>query len=71
MKQALLGSLCSADGVDHHRDNLEQVAADAVVRYVEDRSGVRLVDRYDALGVLHAGLVLDRTGDAQRNARCV
>ncbi len=34
----LLGSLCSADCFDHHRSNLEQVAADAVVCYVEEKT---------------------------------
>ena len=50
-------------------DLLEQVAADAVVSYVEDRSGIRLVNCYDALGILHTSLMLDSTGNAQSNVQ--
>ena len=55
----------SLESVDHHGNNLEQVAADAVVSNFEDGSGVVLVDSDDALGVRHTSLVLDSTGDTQ------
>ena len=65
----LLSSLSSLDGLDHHRNNLEQVAADAVISYVEDRSRLRLVNCDDAAGILHTSLVLDCTGDTQCNVQ--
>src|SRR5690606_2089043 len=46
------------------RHDLEQVAYQAVVGYLEDRCFLVLVDRDDHLGVLHARQVLDGTGDA-------
>ena len=66
-REPLLGSLSSLDGLDQHGGDLEQVAADAVVGDLEDRSGLALVHRDDALGILHTGLVLDGAGDAQSN----
>src|SRR3954452_6397221 len=45
-------------------DDLEQVADDAEVGQLEDRRLGVLVDRDDGLRGLHAGPVLDRTGDA-------
>ena len=44
-----------------------QVADDAEVGEVEDRRVRVLVDRDDRAGVLHAHLVLDRAGDAERD----
>ena len=61
----LLRGLGGADSLDQHRGDLEQVAADAVVSDLKDGSGVVLVDGNDALGILHAGLVLDGAGNAQ------
>ena len=61
----LLLSLHSLDGLDQLGDDLEQVADNAVVRDLEDRGGIVLVHRDDALGILHTGLVLDRAGDAE------
>src|SRR5690606_11928182 len=46
------------------RYRLEQVGNQAVVGNLEDRRFFVLVDRHDHLGVLHAGQVLDGTGDA-------
>src|SRR5690606_13809805 len=46
------------------RPDLEQVAYQAVVGYLEDRCFLVRVDRDDHLGVLHARQVLDGTGDA-------
>src|SRR5699024_3706992 len=46
-------------------NDLEQVAHDAEVSDIEDRGLAVLVDRDDGLRRLHAGLVLDRTGNAQ------
>ena len=46
------------------RHGLEEVGDEAVVGDLEDRRLLVLVDRDDDLGVLHAGQVLDRAGDA-------
>ena len=59
--------LLGLEGFDHHRNDFEQVAADAVVGSFEDGGGLILVDRDDALGILHAGQVLDRAGNAEGN----
>ena len=61
----LLARLRGLEGLDQHRGDLEQVAADAVVGDLEDRRGVVLVDRDDALGLAHTGLVLDGAGDTE------
>ena len=66
-EEILLRSLGSLDGIDEQGSDLEQVAADAVVRDLENGGGVVLIDGNDALGILHAGLVLDGAGDAQSN----
>ena len=63
----LLARLRGLEGLDQHRGDLEQVAADAVVGDLEDRRGVVLVDRDDALGLAHTGLVLDGAGDTKSN----
>src|SRR4051812_38630785 len=47
-------------------DELEQVADQAVVRHLEDRRFLILVDGDDDSAVLHAGQVLDGAGDADR-----
>ena len=60
-----LGGLGSLDGLDQLGNDLEQVAHDTVVSHLEDGSGIVLVHGDDALGILHAGLVLDGAGDAQ------
>src|SRR5262245_200752 len=44
--------------------DLEEIAHDAVVGNLEDRGFLVLVDGDDGLAVLHAGEMLDRTGDA-------
>src|SRR6478672_3737820 len=62
-------ALALADLLGSLRDDLEQVADDAVVRQLEDRRLVVLVDRDDRLGRLHAGPVLDRAGDAERDVQ--
>ena len=49
------------------RDDLVQVADDAEVGEVEDRRVRVLVDRDDHARALHADLVLDRAGDAERD----
>ena len=54
----LLGSLGGLNGLDQLGNNLEQVALDAVVGALEDGGVAVLVDGDDALGILHAGLVL-------------
>src|SRR5690606_31052234 len=46
------------------RYDLEQIAHQAVIGYLEDRRFLVLVDRNNDLGVLHARQVLDGTGDA-------
>ena len=50
-------------------NHLEHVADDAVVRDLEDRRLVVLVDRDDRLRGAHAGQVLDRAGDADRDVQ--
>ena len=49
------------------RDDLVQVADDAEVAELEDRRVRVLVDRDDHVRALHADLVLDRAGDAERD----
>src|SRR5690606_24043356 len=53
-----------SDQLFQFRQDLEQVAHQAVVGHLEDRGFLVLVDRDDHLGVLHARQVLDGTGDA-------
>ncbi len=45
------------------RNNLEEVAYNAVVSNLEDRSGLVLVDSNDDFGVFHTGEMLNCTGD--------
>ena len=49
------------------RHDLEQVADEADVRDLEDRRFLVLVDGDDRLRILHAGKVLDRAGNADRD----
>src|SRR5436853_2781529 len=49
------------------RHDLEQVADQADVGDLEDRGVLVLVDRDDDLAVLHAGEMLDRAGNADRD----
>ena len=58
-------SFCFFNFLDHHRNGFEEVADDAVVGDVEDRSFGVFVDGDDRAGVLHADDVLDRTRDAE------
>ena len=53
-----------ANRLDKLRNDDVEVADDAVVRDLEDRRVLVRVDREDLRGVLHAGEVLDRAGDA-------
>jgi len=62
-RSRLLGGLGVADGLGQQGGDLEQVAADAVVRDLEHRRRVVFVHRDDALRILHPRLVLDRSGD--------
>ena len=64
-KRLDLSDLGGLNGLNEHGSDLEQIARDAVVGNLKDgRSGV-LVHRNDALGILHARLVLNGAGDAQ------
>src|SRR3972149_8664648 len=54
---------------DHLRYRLEEVGHQPVVRHLEDRRLLVLVDRHDHPGVLHTRQVLDRTGYTQRNIK--
>src|SRR5574344_790571 len=65
--ERLLARRGSLEGFGEHRGDLEQVAADTVVGDLEDWGGLVLVDRDDALGLGHTGLVLDGTGDTERD----
>src|SRR6202011_5218327 len=65
VRSALAGLNCLGE----LRRDLEQVADDAVVGDLEDRRLFVLVDRDDRLRGLHAGAVLDRSGDAQRDVQ--
>src|SRR5215472_534032 len=49
------------------RQRLEQIGNEAVIRDLKDRRLLVLVDGDDHLGVLHAGEMLDGTGDADRD----
>src|SRR3954454_10876069 len=49
------------------RNRLVEVGDQAVIGNLEDRRVLVLVDRDDHLGVLHAGQMLDRAGNADRN----
>ena len=60
-------ALALGDLLGELRDDREQVADDAEVGQLEDRRLGVLVDRDDRLGGLHAGPVLDRAGDADRD----
>ena len=50
--------------LDHFRDDDVQIAHNTVVGDLEYRSVLIGVDRDDLRGILHAGQVLDRTGNA-------
>ena len=60
-------ALAGGDLLGGLRDDLEQVADHAEVGQLEDRRLGVLVDRDDGLRGLHAGPVLDRAGDAERD----
>src|SRR6478735_11881603 len=60
-------ALAGLDRLRGLRQHGEEVSDDAEVDELEDRGLVVLVDRDDRLGRLHAGAVLDRTGDAARD----
>src|SRR5258708_8629003 len=49
------------------RDHVEKITDDSIVRHLEDRCVFVLVDRHDHLGRPHAGEVLDRAGNADRD----
>src|SRR5258707_11795708 len=49
------------------REPLIEICDQAVVGDLENRRVLVLVDRDDHLGVLHAGEMLDRAGDADRD----
>ena len=55
------------DLLDQFGNDLVQVANDAIGSNAEDGGILILVDGDDGLGILHAGNVLDGTGDAQSN----
>ncbi len=59
--------LAGVDELGELRDDLVHVADDAEVAELEDRRVRVLVDRDDHVRALHADLVLDRAGDAERD----
>src|SRR3954470_12193681 len=56
--------LCLAHRPRERRDDLEHVADDAVIRHLEDRRFLVLVDGDDRLRRSHSGQMLDRARDA-------
>src|SRR4051794_32797397 len=52
---------------DDGRDDLEQIANDAIIRDLEDRRLAVLVDRDDRPRALHADEMLDCAGDPERD----
>src|ERR1700752_1042613 len=58
-------ALAGLDRLGQLRRDLEKVTDDAQVRDLEDRRLFVLVHRDDRLRRLHAGAVLDRSGDAK------
>src|SRR2546421_10297 len=60
-----LATLALLQLLDQRREHLHRVAHDAEIRDLEDRRLGILVDRDDALGILHADLVLRRARDAR------
>src|SRR5690242_17629221 len=58
---------CLAHGLRQRRYDLEDVADDPVIRDLEDRCFLILVDRDDRLRCAHASEVLDRARDPDRN----
>ena len=63
------GPLAPGDLLGELRHDLEQVAHHAEVGKLEDRRLGVLVDHHDGLGRLHAGPVLDRARDADRQVQ--
>ena len=57
----------SVECAGQFRDDLEQVAHKSDISHLEYRRFFILVDRDDRAGVLDAGHVLNRAGDADRN----
>src|SRR5664279_4640365 len=49
------------------RNRLIEIRDQAVIGDLEDRRVLILVDRHDHLGILHAGEMLDRAGNADRD----
>src|SRR3954471_23494527 len=64
-KSSLLSELGQRLGQLGHR--LIEIGDQTIVRDLEDRRVLVLVDRDDHLGILHAGEMLDRAGDADRD----
>src|SRR6202049_4761210 len=62
-------ALAGLDRLGQLRGDLEKVTDDAQVGDLEDRRLFVLVHRDDRLRRLHAGAVLDRSGDAQRDVQ--
>ena len=67
LRFTIQSSLGSFDLLDQFGNDLVQITDDAVGGNIEDGGVLVLVDGDDGLGVLHAGHVLDSTGDAQGN----
>ena len=63
--EALLAELAEFGFEFRHR--LEEIGDEAVIGDLEDRRFLVLVDRDDRLRIFHAGEVLDRAGNADRD----
>src|SRR4030095_9855110 len=64
-----LHSPLAAKRLFEFRNDLEQVADEAEIGDLEDRRFAVLVDRHDRAGVLDAGQMLDRAGDADSDVQ--
>src|ERR1700678_4215927 len=65
IRSSLLSEL--ADRLGQFRNRLIQIRHQAIIGDLEDRRVLILVDRDDDLGVLHAGEMLDRAGNTDRD----
>src|SRR5688572_21363507 len=61
-----LRTFAGLDLLDQSRHDIEQIANDSIVGYLENRGIGILIDSYHRSGTLHANKVLYRAGDSDR-----